>query len=88
MDFVTWGGRKVTNWGNSLPSNNGNGLMRGWTKQEKRESVIDSVSWNSKIVNQTTPKCAESYCNLNNCQVPPSSMVKINIDTSLEVDGG
>ena len=55
MDFVTWKGGKVTNWGNPLPSSNGNRLMRGWTKQEKRESVIDSVSWNPKIGNQTTP---------------------------------
>ena len=56
MNFVTWGGVKVTNWENSLLSSNGNGLMRGWTKQEKRKSVINSVYWNPKIVNQTNPK--------------------------------
>ena len=40
MDFVTWAGGKVTNWENPLPSSNGKELMRGWTKQKERESII------------------------------------------------
>ena len=56
-DFITWRGRKVTNWGSPLSPGNGNGLVKDWTKHEERESIIDSVSWTLKIVNQTISKC-------------------------------
>ena len=58
MDFVTWGEGKVTKWENPLLLSNGKGLMWGWTKQEERESVIESISWNLKIMNQTTHICS------------------------------